>query len=75
MAVNRSMFQENLHQRLSFHRAFKFTTAIKGDIQAANEADITLTIISVGLDGWACRQVDNSAAVLSNKHQLRQEFT
>jgi len=54
LGINKSMSQDNLHQRLAFHRAFKFTMAITGDIQAANEAGIKPVLISVGLDGWAC---------------------
>ncbi|CAI9633701.1 hypothetical protein GT037_005070 [Alternaria burnsii] len=53
-AVNQSIFEESLHQRLSLHRAFKFTAAIVEDIQAANDSGITPILISVGLDGWAC---------------------
>lgn len=53
-AVNQSIFEENLHQHLSLHRAFKFTAAIVEDIQAANDSGITPILISVGLDGWAC---------------------
>jgi hypothetical protein len=34
--------------------AFKFTAAIVGEIQAANDSGITPVLISVGLDGWAC---------------------
>ena len=36
------MFQGNNHQRRVFHRAFVFTTAITGGVQAANGAGITL---------------------------------
>ncbi|KAG9186618.1 hypothetical protein G6011_09726 [Alternaria panax] len=53
-AINHSASEENLHQRLSLHRAFKFTAAIVGDVQAANESCVAPVIILVGLDGWAC---------------------
>jgi hypothetical protein len=47
----KSSFQENVHQRLSHHRAFKFTIAIVQDKQATNEVGVTPTLISIGLDG------------------------
>jgi hypothetical protein len=38
------------------YRAFKFTQAICEDIQAANAIGVKPTLISVGLDGWACNE-------------------
>lgn len=54
MTVDKSIFGSNLHARLAHHRAFCFTNAIVEDIVAANAAGITPTLLSVGLDGWAC---------------------
>ncbi|KZM24447.1 hypothetical protein ST47_g4408 [Ascochyta rabiei] len=53
VAVDKSIFGDNLHLRLSHHRAFSFAQAITRDIQVANEAGVTPTLLSVGLDGWA----------------------
>ncbi|KAF2130600.1 hypothetical protein P153DRAFT_418227 [Dothidotthia symphoricarpi CBS 119687] len=38
--------------RWSKHTAWGFTQAILKDIEAASEAGITPTLLSVGLDGW-----------------------
>ncbi|KAG9200059.1 hypothetical protein G6514_007655 [Epicoccum nigrum] len=40
--------------RWESYRAFKFTQAWTDDIKAANAAGIVPTVLSIGLDAWAC---------------------
>lgn len=58
-AINRSKEESVLTLRLALHRAFEFTKAIQSDIEAANLAGITPTLISIGLDAWAsdCKMI------------------
>jgi hypothetical protein len=53
-AVDQSYADMDVTNRQARHRAFTFTRAILTDIEAANQAGIKPTLISVGLDGWAC---------------------
>jgi hypothetical protein len=53
-AVDKSYLDMNVTNRQARHRAFTFTKAILTGIEAANQAGVKPTLISVGLDGWAC---------------------
>jgi len=55
-AFDNSFLGETPRQKVLLHRAFRFTQAIVHDIEAANQAGIKPTIISVGADGWFCSQ-------------------
>jgi hypothetical protein len=45
-------------RRWRIYRASRFTQAITRDIEAANEAGIVSTVISEGIDGWACDMIE-----------------
>lgn len=51
---NDSPKEKDQKRRNSLSQAWKFTAAITRSITMANEADIVPTLLSVGLDGWAC---------------------
>ncbi|KAI5374659.1 hypothetical protein J4E82_006527 [Alternaria postmessia] len=53
-AVDDSFTASSQSYRIKQHRAFVFTQAIVNDIEAANQAGIRPTILSVGADGWFC---------------------
>jgi hypothetical protein len=55
-AVVSSFLEKDARQRQVQYRAFKFTQAICEDIQAVNAIGVKPTLISVGLDGWACSE-------------------
>jgi hypothetical protein len=52
--LNDSFVQEKEVRHWSFYKAYKFTKALATDIEAANEVNIVPTLLSVGIDGWAC---------------------
>jgi hypothetical protein len=53
-AVDDSFTASSQSYRIKQHRAFVFTQAIVNDIEAANQAGIRPTILSVGAGGWFC---------------------
>ncbi|EDU39867.1 hypothetical protein L13192_02062 [Pyrenophora tritici-repentis] len=53
-AIDNSFLGNSAGEKSDIHRAFEFTKAIVNDIESANQAGLRPTVVSVGLDGWAC---------------------
>jgi hypothetical protein len=54
LLLNESFLQEKETRHWSLYRAYKFTKALVTDIEAANKVNVVPTLLSVGIDGWAC---------------------
>ncbi|CAN9477428.1 unnamed protein product [Alternaria alternata] len=53
-ALDDSFLASSQSHMIKQHRTFKFTQAIVSDIEAANQAGIEPTVLTIGVDGWFC---------------------